>query len=250
MVQFQDTRKLITFSLRLRCSMLPQSDASPINVKLLALSVDIMLKRNNQQVCLTHCSHMQQASHSIYEWKTLYRAGGMYFLDTPSCLFSTNASWKEYLTVRHIHLTNLFIFLKVVTVFIGVTSLDLPLSLAELRFLNAKCVAVLPPLVPTPPRSSPPVYSVSLWLTVLRRDVGDIVGQKWTQDLFRAKGFLYWPVSSWTVTRSRTLKDVSSLSGWQHRWHTKLTCIVVLDDLDTSIVTTTRHALTSNTTFR
>lgn len=159
--QFQDTRTLITFSLRLRCSMLPQSDASPISVKLLALSVDIMLKRNNQQVCLIHCSHMQQASHSIYECKTLYRAGGMYFLDTPSCLFSTNASWKEYLTVRHIQLTNLLNFLKVVTVFIGVTSLDLSLSLAELRFLNAKCV-VLPPPVPSPPRSSPPVYSVSL----------------------------------------------------------------------------------------
>lgn len=120
--------------------MLPQSDASPISVKLLALSVDIMLKRNNQQVCLIHCSHMQQPSHSIYECKTLYRAGGMYFLDTPSCLFSTNASWKEYLTVKHIQLTNLLNFLKVVTVFIGVTSLDLSLSLAELRFLNAKCV--------------------------------------------------------------------------------------------------------------
>lgn len=48
------------------------------------------------------------------------------------------------------------------TVFIGVTSLDLALSLAELRFLNAKSVAVLPPLVLSPPRSSPPVYSVSL----------------------------------------------------------------------------------------
>lgn len=108
---------------------------------------------------------MQQASHSIYEWKTLYRAGGMYFLDTPSCLFSTNASWKKYLTVRHIQLTDLFIPLNCelhMTVFVGVTSLDLPLSLAELRFLNAKSAAVLPPLVPSPPWSSPPVYSVSL----------------------------------------------------------------------------------------
>lgn len=89
----------------------------------------------------------------------------MYFLDTPSCLFSTNASWREYLTVRHIQLTNLFIFLNCelhMTMFIGVTSLDLALSLAELRFLNAKSVAVLPPLVLSPLRSSPPVYSVSL----------------------------------------------------------------------------------------
>lgn len=43
------------------------------------------------------------------------------------------------------------------------------------------------------------------------------------------------PMSSWMVTRSRTLKEVSSLSGWLHRWHTKLTCMVVLEDLEPSI---------------
>lgn len=43
------------------------------------------------------------------------------------------------------------------------------------------------------------------------------------------------PISSWMVTRSRTLKDVSSFSGWEQRWHTKLTCMVVLDVLEPSI---------------
>lgn len=51
----------------------------------------------------------------------------------------------------------------------------------------------------------------------------------------RHNSIQYIPISSWIVTRSRTLKDVSSLSGWQHRWHTKLTCMVVLDDLEPSI---------------
>jgi len=36
----------LAFSLRLRFSIVPPSDASPINVKLLALSVDIILGKN------------------------------------------------------------------------------------------------------------------------------------------------------------------------------------------------------------
>lgn len=43
------------------------------------------------------------------------------------------------------------------------------------------------------------------------------------------------PVSSWMVTLSRTLKEVSSLSGWLQRWHTKLTCVVQGGDLEPSI---------------
>lgn len=37
------------------------------------------------------------------------------------------------------------------------------------------------------------------------------------------------------VTRSRILKLVSSFRGWLQRWHTKLTCMVLLDALDPSI---------------
>lgn len=37
------------------------------------------------------------------------------------------------------------------------------------------------------------------------------------------------------VTWSRILKLVSSFRGWLQRWHTKLTCMVLLDDLDPSI---------------
>lgn len=37
------------------------------------------------------------------------------------------------------------------------------------------------------------------------------------------------------VTRSRILKLVSSFRGWLQRWHTKLTCMVLLDVLDPSI---------------
>lgn len=37
------------------------------------------------------------------------------------------------------------------------------------------------------------------------------------------------------VTRSRILKLVSSFRGWLQRWHTKLTCMVLLDVLEPSI---------------
>lgn len=37
------------------------------------------------------------------------------------------------------------------------------------------------------------------------------------------------------MTRSRILKLVSSFRGWLQRWHTKLTCMVLLDVLDPSI---------------
>lgn len=77
-----------TFSLRLRFSM--ESDASPISVKLLALSVDIILQIENQQFSapvsiIYFCSISKRRAH---------RAGGMYFRDTPSCLPSTNVSYK------------------------------------------------------------------------------------------------------------------------------------------------------------
>lgn len=70
-----------------------ESDASPISVKLLALSVDIILQIENQQfsapVSIIYlyffCSISNRRAH---------RAGGMYFRDTPSCLPSTNVSYK------------------------------------------------------------------------------------------------------------------------------------------------------------
>lgn len=86
---------------------MPPSDASPINVKLLALSVDIILKSKIHQLTVNFVGYVAFSTVIYNQFCFLdertwgaHRAGGMYFLDTPSGLFSTKVSWKGSVTLR------------------------------------------------------------------------------------------------------------------------------------------------------
>lgn len=160
-----------------------------------------------------HCSISNKRAH---------RAGGMYFRDTPSCLPSTNVSYKinkqllrvmDTAAIHSHHRSNWFVQ-RTWSCFCC-THFGRCLPLCAVRLLaRGHCDQ----------RSWGNGAQLSSVPGEGQRDV--------TQ---RRSSIKYIPISSWIVTRSRTLNDVSSLSGWQHRWHTKLTCIVVLDDLEPSI---------------
>ena len=169
-----------------------------------------------------------------------YLAGGMYFLAMPSCLLSTKVSW-----------------------------VDKQQGLKQVCLHCAEKVD-LPPGTPTSGAWSPSLLSVCLLGVTVTRGA-------WKEKQKEVKVLTIWqllthasrqqgidqdlsdsdmspvndnlPMSSWMVTRSSTLNEVSSFRGWLHRWHTKLTCMVVLvEDLEPSI--TARKQTNNNTPTR
>ena len=160
-----------------------------------------------------------------------YLAGGMYFLAMPSCLLSTKVSWVDKqqalklvrlksqtrrlpITRQHTHLWCMVSF--VVCLFAGGNGHQRRLKWKEKqRYRVSSCSSYLTALTHA-------WRHQGIWLGTCQSDMTPV-----TRHL---------PMSSWMVTRSSTLNEVSSFSGWLHRWHTKLTCMVVLvEDLEPSI---------------
>jgi len=164
-----------------------------------------------------------------------YLAGGMYFLAMPSCLLSTKFSWEDDQTTC---------INRTVCLHLQMTGLSLHQTQR-------------PPLVlPRLPRGCPSACWGSRSPAALQERTGNgkmvVIWQLWymndvtrggvDQDLSNSD-MRDPPMSSWMVTRSSTLNEVSSFRGWLHRWHTKLTCMVVvlLEDLEPSIATPQTH---------